>query len=140
MFPDKPRLINHNTMQLISSLINLAIIVVFIPIMDQLIFPFLRDFTPSTLKRVGIGFASLVLASFISMLYETVNYHVSHSNYKCMFNLNTSLDNTLSVPFWMFLLPQFLLSLSRILIITSGRLGNMLMCSFSVSKSKINNN
>ena len=123
MYVDKPGVVNQDWLQLLTAVLNPVVIIILIPIMDQLIFPFLRDFTPSTLKRIGIGWASLVLVSFISMLYEAVKYDQSHNEDKCMFNLHEG-DSTssLSLSFWLFLLPQFLLSVSFMLIKTSSKL------------------
>ena len=128
MYIDKPGAVNHVWLELLNAMLNSVIILLAIPIMDQLIFPFLRDFTPSTLKRIGMGWVSLVLASFISMLHEAVSYHQSRSNDRCVFSLNDGVGaDSPSLPFWLYLLTQTLLSVSYMLIKTSSKL-TLLVC------------
>lgn len=104
-------------MGVLSTVLESIITLFLIPVIDQVIFPLLRDFIPSALKRIGIGLGLLAFSSFISMLYEAVKYHVQRSNYQCMFSENNGdMTNGLSLSFWLFLIPQFFISVSVMLI------------------------
>ena len=69
---------------------NVAILIA-IPILDQCIYPCLRQYTPNMLKRFGISYVLLIISAGILCLYETIGHHAlshgtSDSNQSCMFD------------------------------------------------------
>ena len=52
-------------------IVNIAVILITIPVLNQCIFPFLRNYTPNMLKRIGIGYI-LTILSIIALLLITL--------------------------------------------------------------------
>lgn len=76
--------------------INTVCIIIIIPLLELVIFPILGEFTPSMLKRIGICFFLLLIASFSQLTIELGAHHnnssASSAINQCMFS-NVSSSN-----------------------------------------------
>ncbi len=71
--------------------------VIFIPIYEFLVYPFARNWIPSSLKRVVIFALLTVAVGFYLMLVELVGHSQSDADIPCMFHDN---ETSLSVPIY----------------------------------------
>ena len=70
-------------------LLNVISILVIVPLLDKLVFPCLREYTPNMLKRIGIGCFLSILSPLILLVLEGVGHHQSalsvNTTQQCMF-------------------------------------------------------
>jgi len=107
---------------------NIVLIVLAIPFINFVLYPFLREYAPNMLKRIGIGHflaicspLSLLIASSIG--YHTLKHFRSDALESCMFMEDSwDLHGELPVSHFFVLLPQALISIAEILIIVSSKL------------------
>ena len=102
---------------------NVVIILISIPILDQFIYPYLRQYTPNMFKRFGISYVLLIVSAGIFCLYETIGHHAlshgsSDSSQSCMFN--DSEQNVIQMSAWLTLLPLVLVAVAEIFLKVTG--------------------
>ena len=61
-----------------------SIIMYFVPLYELLIYPCLRNRSPSILKSVGIGAAAVILTSLYGVIAEIMRQVVTHGSIECM--------------------------------------------------------
>lgn len=75
-------------------IVNIAVILITILLLNQCIFPLLRNYTPNMLKRIGIGYVltilsviTLLVITFVGQdILEQKNFnHTAHMYTQCMF-------------------------------------------------------
>ena len=96
--------------------INVVIIVVLIPLLNQCLYPYLREYTPSMLKRIGIAYFMIFLTPLILLLYEGIGHHASGGEH-CIFLHNSE---KLEISSWLLLLPIFTISVGEVFISISS--------------------
>ena len=106
---------------------NVVIILISIPILDQCIYPYLRQYTPNMLKRFGISYVLLIVSASIFCVYETIGHHAlsqgsSDSSQSCMFDSGSEGggDMHMHMSAWLTLLPIGLLSFGEIFLKVTG--------------------
>ena len=58
-------------------LLNVVSILVIVPLLDKIVFPCLREYTPNMLKRIGIGYFISILSPLVLLVLEGVGHHQS---------------------------------------------------------------
>ena len=110
--------------------LNIAVILIFIPVLNQCLVPFLREYRPNTRKKIAIGYTLVVLAS-VSMMaivgagelelghMHTADHRVKNSTREMMC-LFTDMDkagwDAIPVSSWVMIVPHFLVSLAEVFI------------------------
>ena len=125
-------LFKFNTMflkqcQLDSSstwILNVGVILVAIPILNQCIVPFLREYRPNMLKKIAIGYLLAILASVCMLTINEVGEtmlrrggHFENATQMCIF---IDLDNNeylkLPVHSWTVIIPSVFISVAEVFI------------------------
>ncbi len=107
---------------------NVITILIAIPILNYLVFPCLREFTPSMLKRIGIGYFFAILAPLMLIVIEVVAHHQHHHDPdSCMFLNNGTVGDggEVRLSAWTVLPPTLAITLAEIFIFVSSRLYSM---------------
>ena len=104
---------------------NIVIILIAIPILDQCIYPYLRQYTPNMLKRFGISYVLLIISAGILCLYETIGHHAyssSESSQSCMFDSGSNGGSNIHMHMsaWLILFPIGLASFAEIFLKVTG--------------------
>lgn len=70
---------------------NVLLILLFIPVLNSIIYPFLREYVPNMLKRIGLGSVMALLSLVSALLISAVGSrrHLVHDE-QCMFAANFS--------------------------------------------------
>ena len=113
-------------------IINVSLILVVIPLLNNVIFPFLREYTPNMLKRMGIGYILAILCPFALFLITSVGQGILYSRGQlnnatktCLFT-ERDIDNPspefilLPVTSYTVIIPHLLISLSEVFINTAS--------------------
>ena len=121
-------------------IVNIAVILITIPVLNQCIFPFLRNYTPNMLKRIGIGCVLIIFSVGALFLITLVGQSVLQHNGKlleatnsCMFT-EDDMDHPgtefifLPVNSFLAMIPQVLLSLAEVFVNVSSKLMILLLC------------
>ena len=109
---------------------NIAVILISIPVLNQCLVPFLREYRPNMRKKIAIGYTLVVLASVCMMAIvgageleldhmHTVDHKIKNSTREIMC-LFTDMDkpgwDTIPVRSWVMIVPHFLVSLAEVFI------------------------
>ena len=100
--------VSGNTYWLVNSLTILVVL----PILNQFVFPCLREYTPSLLKRIGIGYILSAASLLILMILIHAGQEVSND---CLFS-QKKYQETLRLSSWLLLVPLILISLSEVFV------------------------
>jgi hypothetical protein len=108
----------------ISHFTNVFVVLITIPILNNILYPFLREYLPSMMKRLGVGSALLFLSVFSMVIISAVgSRRISEQNdIQCMFAANFSNTAVLKeysyseVPGSFIAIPQVFITLAEILI------------------------
>ena len=57
--------------------VNILTIVAIVPILDQIVHPILREYAPSLLKRIALGYAFTFITPVLLLIYEHAGHHNS---------------------------------------------------------------
>lgn len=109
-----------------SLLFNVSLILLLVPIVNSVLHPFLREYMPNMLKRIGVGsimaLLSLFSIVFISAAGNKRHWAYSRHDEQCMFSANFS-DATVQdrydyshVSEFYVIIPQVLITLAEIFI------------------------
>ena len=106
-------------------LLNVISILVIIPLLDKIVFPCLRQYTPNMLKRIGIGYFLSILSPLILLVLEGVGHHQSelsgNATQQCMFNeTQVPAADPLELSSAWVVLPHLFITLTEIFIYTSS--------------------
>ena len=106
--------------------INVITILAAIPLMNQVIFPCLREYTPSMLKRIGIGYMLALSSPLLLLIYEAVGHNqggISENTADlCMFVNEAALKlDGLKLNSWLMLLPYTAINLTEVFIFVSSK-------------------
>ena len=58
-------------------IVNILTIIVVVPILDQIVYPILREYAPSLLKRITLGYVFTFITPILLLIYEHVGHHSS---------------------------------------------------------------
>lgn len=94
---------------------NIVTIITIIPILNQLVFPCLREYAPSMLKKIGIGYFLALLSPLILFLFEGFSQHLEK---KCMF---FDSEYSMSMNAWVILIPQTAINIAEVLLVASSK-------------------
>ncbi len=105
-------------------MINAVTILLIIPLLNNVLYPFLRDYLPNMLKRFGAGLVCAVLSllTMFALSAAGSNRPRDYPDTQCMFSAdfsNISADNSYvynEVSEYLIILPHTLITLSEILI------------------------
>ena len=111
--------------QSVAWLLNVVSILVIIPLLDKIVFPCLREYTPNMLKRIGIGYFLSILSPLVLLVLEGVGHHQSalsvNTTQQCMFKETQvpGADPLELSSVWV-VLPHFFITLTEIFIYISS--------------------
>ena len=113
---------------------NIVTIMIAVPLIDQCLYPCLRQYTPNMLKRFGVSYVLLIVSAGILCLYETIGHHtlphsLSGPTQSCMFRDGSSESGEggdLHMSAWLTILPIVLVSFAEIFLKVTGM--NMIKC------------
>ena len=101
--------------------INIITILFAIPLLNYLLFPCLREYTPSMLKRIGIGYFFALLAPILLLIIEGVGHLENETKDVCMFLVDDQAGvGALELSSWLILLPDVSISFAEVFIFVSG--------------------
>ena len=128
---------------------NISVILITIPVLNQCLVPFLREYKPNMRKKIAIGYLLVVLASvcMVAMIGAGERELRSHGGdingnstrllSLCLFSdLDESDYIPLPVRSWVIVVPHFLVSVAEVFINVSCKLQNCKMCIIMVHKGK----
>ena len=108
------------------TIVNILTIIVVVPILDQIVYPILREYTPSLLKRIALGYAFVFITLILLLIYEPVGHHNSVLTAavasQCIFAGSDRDVAQLQLSSYFVLIPYMLLSLGEIFVNISGEL------------------
>ena len=100
------------------GLVNVAGILLTIPLLDKLVFPCLREYTPNMLKRIGIGYSFSILSPIALLVIEGVGHHQPglsmNATQQCMFKETDVPSDLLELSSAWVLLPHLLITLTEV--------------------------
>ena len=106
--------------------INVVVILLTIPFLDQCLYPFLRHYVPNMLKRIGIGYILLLVSAMLLILYEGIGHHVnlpktlSSNETLCMFDETSETKEHIEMSSWLVLLPFVFVSVAEVFVMVTG--------------------
>lgn len=104
---------------------NVSLVLLLIPLLNFIIYPFLREYMPNMLKRIGLGVLLAVLAQFAVLAMSGVGsrrtWINNTSHEQCMFSTNFNRSTPLvydysNVSEFYVLLPHLLITVAEILV------------------------
>ena len=103
------------------TIVNILTIIVVVPILDQIVYPILREYTPSLLKRIALGYAFTFITPVLLLIYEHVGHHNSvltatMAGRQCIFNGSDPDVDQLQLSSYFVLIPYILFSLGEIFV------------------------
>ena len=102
------------------------VIIIFLPLLDQVMYPILGEFTPSMLRRIGTGFVLVLFGCSLELIVEHLmvsHVEINLSNLSCG-AVDEAADRVVSYYILLILLvPVVLLALAEISGKVSGELG-----------------
>ena len=105
-------------------LVNVVSILVIIPLLDKLVFPCLREYTPNMLKRIGIGYSLSILSPLILLVIEGVGHHQPglsmNATQQCMFQETGVPADPLELSSAWVALPHLFITLTEVFIFISS--------------------
>ena len=106
------------------TIVNILTIIVVVPILDQIVYPILREYTPSLLKRIALGYAFAFITPVLLLIYEHVGHHSSVLTAavagQCIFAGSDQDVAPLQLSSYFVLIPYMLFSLGEIFVNISG--------------------
>ncbi len=112
-----------------SFISNVALVLLLIPVLNFLLFPFMREYMPNMLKRIGMGVVLTLLAQVSILAVSRAGAHRDRTVQQCMFHDNFSNSTAVkdyqytSVSEYYVLLPHVLLTVAEVLVnITSKKI------------------
>jgi dipeptide/tripeptide permease len=127
---------NHCSFTLNEWAFNVWTILVAIPIIDQFIYPFLRQFAPNMLKRFGVSYVLLICSVGVLCLLEIVGHSIdqqgrhSDSAANCMFDATFADEHkcthhedhsVMPLSAYLILVPVFMASIAEIFLKVTGQ-------------------
>lgn len=104
---------------------NVLAVLIFIPIINYCILPFLREYAPTMLLKIAIGIGILILAvcSLLGLVAAQFTEFSKHNqNLTCLFHTSSAQSqDELPLSIWWLLLPYSLVSLAEVLINVSSK-------------------
>lgn len=101
-------------------IVNVLTIVSVVPLLDQVVIPILREYSPSLLKRIGLGYIATVMTPVLLLVFEHVGHHdaalPANVTAQCMFVDGDFDVETLQLSSYVVILPYLLLSLGEIFV------------------------
>ena len=100
---------------------NIVMMLIVIPLLNHVLYPFFREYVPNMLKRIGVGFFLAGFAALTSLILSAVgaNRHTIDVD-QCMFTANFSASTKHyvhnSAPDYLIIIPLFLNMLAEIFI------------------------
>ena len=85
---------DHCSFPLNDWAFNVWTILIAIPIFDQCVYPFLRQFAPNMLKRFGISYILLIISTGVLCVFEIVGHIAQDSNQSSNPAANCMFDTT----------------------------------------------
>lgn len=117
----------------VFSTVNIFVILAVIPLLNQCVFPFLRNYTPNMLKRIGVGCVLIVLSTITLLTLTTIGQSVldkqgllNNATEYCMFT-ETDMDDPdpgfvlLPLSSFLSLIPQLLISVAEVFVNVSSK-------------------
>ena len=103
-------------------LLNVVSILLIVPLLDKIVVPCLREYTPNMLKRIGIGYFICILSPLILLVLEGVGHHLTrNATQKCMFKeAQVPGADPLELSSAWVVLPHFIITLAEIFYYTSS--------------------
>ena len=106
-------------------LLNVVSILLIIPLLDKIVFPCLREYTPNMLKRIGIGYFISIISPLTLLVLEGVGHHQSgpsvNTTQQCMFKeTQVPAADPLELSSAWVVLPHFFITLTEIFIYISS--------------------
>lgn len=102
--------------------VNVITILMAIPLLNQVIYPCLREYTPSMLKRIGLGYILALSSVVLLMVLDGVGHHQgglsANETELCMFTSDRDGRN-LVINAWWSLLPLTAINLTEVFIFVS---------------------
>ena len=123
---------NHCSFKLNEWAFNVWIILLAIPIIDQCVYPFLRQFAPNMLKRFGMSYILLVCSAGILCLFEIIGHRAQRESSDAAAAANCMFDTTfaeehqcahhedLYLSAYLTLVPIFMASIAEIFLKVTG--------------------
>lgn len=105
----------------ITDGINALLILTFIPLLDLLIVPMLRNCYATILKRLGIGATLAFLSVLVLFFFEGVGPHASGEQ-MCMFNAAERERDQLHISVYWILLPLVMVTFAELFIYIPSKL------------------
>ena len=113
-----------------ASAFNVTLLLILIPVLNFVLYPFLREYMPNMLKRIGMGvfLALLTQVSILAVSGEGSAHRASHE--QCMFSANFSNHDIReayqysTVSEFYALLPQILITIAEVLINVTSKFRN----------------
>ena len=110
---------------------NIAVILIAIPILNQCVFPFLREYTPNMQKRIGFGYILTILAPFLLLVLSSVGFGIlssrgqgQNATMSCMFSDSSTTPTQgqvrLPVNSVFILLPHMTVSIAEVFVIVAS--------------------
>ena len=101
-----------------SWLFNVGPIIIFIPILNFVIFPLLREYTPNMQKRIGIGYILAILSPLSLLIISSMGYVMltaagEDASRACFLNKP---QFHIPINHWTVLLPHLVISLSEVFV------------------------
>ncbi len=103
--------------------VNIACIAIAIPIINYVLYPFLREYTPNMRKRIGIGHILTFLSPLVFLVLSSVGFSIlsdkEAASNLCMFS-SLMASGRLPISSIYILIPHILISLAEVFIIVSS--------------------
>lgn len=106
-------------------LFNIGLILITIPILNFIVYPLLRDYTPNMQKRIGLGYVLAIMSPLV-LLIITVVGHIQlaesgvDTSRSCLFVQDSHIH--LPINSWLTLLPHLLVSFAEVFAMISSEL------------------
>ncbi len=111
--------------------INVVTILISIPLLNQVVYPCLREYTPSMLKRIGLSYILAISSVFILYVMEWAGHHQSglsaNEEETCMFISSEQSNDTLGMNSWWMMLPYTAINLTEVFIFVSCKLTGIVL-------------
>lgn len=99
----------------ITDGINALLILTFIPLLDLLLVPMLRNCYATILKRLGIGATLAFMSVLVLFFFEGIGPHAS-GDQMCMFNAGSRETGQLHISVYWILLPLVMVTFAELFI------------------------
>lgn len=111
--------------QVLLSELNPVPILIFLPIYEFLIYPFLHNYIPSTLRRMAVGFVVIIFTSLPLLVADAYGHSVisaqnnTAETYAC-YLVNTTAATNLNIEAFFLTLPYTFAAIAEMLVFIGG--------------------